>query len=87
MFLISCLIDLILKIKYKIIAPNTFKIKSSISHEPDKVKNCNPSINNTTIIMVGIKILNLFCLLNINGRKKENGIKATILPIILYINI
>ena len=85
-FLITLFIGFILSIKYSTSEPDKFNIKSSISQDPLSVKNCILSIPITINIIVKININILFCFLNKSGKKKESGIKAHRLPIILYKN-
>ena len=87
MFLKNLFIDDIRNITNIINEPNTFRITSSISQQPDIVINCNSSIPTTIQIIVSKKFFNFFCFSNNIGKKKAKGIKATAFPRILYINI
>ena len=65
---------------YAIHAPKTFKITSSISHEPVNKTNCNISIKITIINIVIINFLNDLYLSNNRGKKNAKGTKATMFP-------
>ena len=56
-FLITLFMGFILSIKYNANEPDKFNIKSSISHDPLRVKNCILSIPITTSIIVKINII------------------------------